>query len=83
MNIDVSSLNSYRTLYVDDVEVAKDTQAGLEPASGGLYIGAGKKLDAGSFWSGLIDDIRIYDRVVIPMESRDTSREVHVDADDS
>jgi len=25
-----------------------------------LYFGAGKILDAGSFFSGLIDDIRIY-----------------------
>ena len=39
---------------------------GLEPAPGGLYLGAGSKLDAGSFWSGLIDDVRIYSRVVKP-----------------
>jgi hypothetical protein len=25
-----------------------------------MYIGAGKMLDAGSFFSGLIDDIRIF-----------------------
>jgi len=57
---------SQRILYVDDVEVAKDTQAGLGSADGGLYIGAGKNLDAGSFFSGLIDDVRIYDRAVTP-----------------
>jgi len=55
-----------RTLYVDDVEVATDTQTGLAGATGGLYIGAGKSLDAGSFWSGLIDDVRIYNRAVSP-----------------
>jgi len=44
----------------------KDTQAGLAGSAGGLYIGAGANLASGSFWSGLIDDVRIYDRVVKP-----------------
>jgi len=57
---------SSRVLYVDDVQVAKDTQAGLAGSQGGLYIGAGKNLEAGSFWSGLIDDVKIYDRAVTP-----------------
>ena len=57
---------SNRILYVDDVEVAKDTQDGLAGSNGGLYIGAGKTLDATSFWSGLIDDVRIYNRAVNP-----------------
>jgi len=55
-----------RILYVDDVEVAKDTQSGLASSQGGLYFGAGKGLEAGSFWNGLIDDIRIYSRAVRP-----------------
>jgi hypothetical protein len=55
-----------RVLYLDDVEVAKDTQASLAGSQGGLYIGAGKNLEAGSFWSGLIDDVRIYDRAITP-----------------
>jgi len=59
---------SYRTLYVDDTEVAKDTepQAHLESAYGGLYFGAGKNLEVGSFFSGLIDDVRIYNQAVTP-----------------
>jgi len=61
---------SYRYLYVDGIEVAKDaialTLAPLESATGGLYIGAGKNLDAGTFFSGLIDDVRIYNRAVMP-----------------
>ena len=57
---------STRILYVDNVEVAKDTQPGLVGSTGGLYFGAGEDLDAASFFSGLIDDIRIYDRAVIP-----------------
>lgn len=57
---------SIRILYVDDVEVAKDTQADLAGSQVGLYIGAGRNLVPGSFWSGLIDDVRIYDRAVTP-----------------
>jgi L-ascorbate metabolism protein UlaG (beta-lactamase superfamily) len=57
---------SQRILYVDDVEVAKDTQTGLAGSQGGLHIGAGKNLEAGSFWSGMIDDVRIHDRAVAP-----------------
>ena len=57
---------SHRTLYVDDVAVAQDAQEGLEPATGGLYIGTGKAMESGTHWSGLIDDVRIYNREVIP-----------------
>jgi len=55
-----------RILYVDDVEVARDTLAGLDSADTGLRIGAGKDLVAGSFWFGMIDDVRIYDRAIEP-----------------
>ncbi|MHC4540617.1 MAG: LamG-like jellyroll fold domain-containing protein [Planctomycetota bacterium] len=57
---------SDRILYTDDAEVARDTQAGLESSDGGLYLGAGRTLDTASFFSGLIDDVRIYDRAVTP-----------------
>ncbi|MCL5734255.1 MAG: LamG domain-containing protein [Actinobacteria bacterium] len=57
---------SQRILYVDDVEVARDSAAGLEPSTGGLYLGVAGKLTPGTFWSGLIDDIRIYSRAVQP-----------------
>jgi 7,8-dihydropterin-6-yl-methyl-4-(beta-D-ribofuranosyl)aminobenzene 5'-phosphate synthase len=57
---------AYRTLYVDDVEVAEDAQDGLESATAGLYIGTGKAMEAGTYWSGLIDDVRIYNRAVSP-----------------
>ena len=57
---------SQRLLYVDDVEVATDTEGTLEGSTGGFHIGAGNTLDAGSFFSGLIDDVRIYDRAVTP-----------------
>jgi len=57
---------SSRMLYVDDVEVAKDTQTDLKGSNDGLHIGAGKNLEPGSFFSGLIDDVRIYNRTVSP-----------------
>ena len=55
-----------RILYVDDMEVVRDTAASLEAASGGLCIGAGSGLEPGTFWLGLIDDVRIYNRAVKP-----------------
>jgi hypothetical protein len=59
---------SRRHLYVDEAEVAKDNNAirKLISSDGGLHIGAGKALDAAGFWSGLIDDIRIYNRAITP-----------------
>jgi hypothetical protein len=57
---------SNRILYVDDGEVARDTQSGLASSTGGLYIGVGSTLTPGSLWCGLIDDIRVYNRVVKP-----------------
>jgi len=59
---------SYRHLYADDEEVAVDTVLWevLESADGGLYFGADNTLEAASFFSGLIDDIRIYDQVITP-----------------
>jgi hypothetical protein len=62
---------SYRFLYTDGVEVAKDTMAltqALMSSNGGLYIGTSKDFDAASFFSGLIDDVRIYDRAMTPEE---------------
>ncbi len=55
-----------RILYVDDVVVAEDTLPELAGASGGLCIGTSSNLEEGSFWSGMIDDVRIYARVVTP-----------------
>jgi hypothetical protein len=38
----------------------------LETSGGGLYIGVGKDYAPGTFFSGLIDDVRIYNRAVNP-----------------
>ena len=34
------------------------------PSDGGLYIGASKDLDLTSFFSGMIDDVRIYNQAL-------------------
>jgi len=47
-------------LYVDGAEVAGNNIPPILPAQGGLYIGAGKDLEPGTYWSGMMDDIRIY-----------------------
>ncbi len=57
---------SGKILYVDGAEVARDTHAAIEGSAGSLHIGAGKNLEPGSFFSGLIDDVRIYDRAITP-----------------
>jgi len=55
-----------RALYVDDILVDEDIQANLQGSDSGLYIGTGKTMEPGTYWSGLIDDVRIYNRVVRP-----------------
>jgi len=57
---------SHRKLYVDGVVAAEDTQAALAGSVNGLYIGCGKAMELEIFWSGLIDDVRIYNRAVSP-----------------
>ena len=40
----------HRTLCVDDVVIAEDTQNCLETSSDGLYIGCGKNMQPGTYW---------------------------------
>ncbi len=55
-----------RVLVVDGAEVARDTQASPVGSTGGLYLGAGAALGPGSFWTGRIDDVLIYNRAIKP-----------------
>ena len=56
-----------RILYVDDIEAARDlVSRDLKSSREGFYIGANNGLEPGFFWSGMIDDVRIYNRVVVP-----------------
>ena len=57
---------STRILYVDDIEVARDTQGRLIASDGTLIIGGGSKKTPDSFWLGIVDDVRIYDRAIEP-----------------
>jgi len=57
---------SHRRLCVDGVVAAEDAQDSLAGSANGLNIGCGKAMGAGTFWSGLIDDVRIYNRAVRP-----------------
>jgi N-acetylneuraminic acid mutarotase len=53
---------SYRHLYVDGGAVAKDNAQlpDLMSSDGSLYLGTGCSHAPGTFFSGLIDDVRIY-----------------------
>jgi len=57
---------STRSLYVDDILVAEDTDVALAGGTGGLTIGSGKVMTPATFFTGLIDDVRIYNRAVRP-----------------
>ena len=58
-----------RRLYVDGAEVVVDAgYVGGVQSSGGLYFGAGQNLGSGTFFSGLIDDVRIYDTALTAEE---------------
>ncbi len=55
-----------RLLFLDGAQVAKDIQPLLEGSTTGLTLGAGSTLAPGTFWSGLLDDIRLYNRAANP-----------------
>ena len=55
-----------RSLYVDEVTVAEDIQSNPVGSLSGLYIGTGKATESGPYWSELIDEVCIYNRVVGP-----------------
>jgi hypothetical protein len=55
-----------RRLYVDEVLVAEDTQKVLEGSSGKQMIGCGPSMTPDTYWTGLIDDVRIYNRAIKP-----------------
>lgn len=55
---------THRVLSADDKGVARDMQPEAAISDGGYMMGA--STIPGTFWSGLIDDVRIYSRVVKP-----------------
>ena len=65
---------STRSLYVDGMLVAEDAQGTLASCTGGLNIGAAHDMAAGTYWTGLIDDVRIYNRAITPYTIGSLSR---------
>ncbi len=55
-----------RALYVDETRVAEDAQPSLAPCTGTLHIGCDNDQTPDNFFTGLIDDVRIYCRAVTP-----------------
>jgi hypothetical protein len=53
---------------MDGKEVAADKRKlnALKSSDADFHIAAGKDLEAGSFWGGLIDDLRVYGRALTP-----------------
>lgn len=51
---------------MDDVEVGREAVPAIVGTTDGLYIGGGSTLAPGTFWQGLTDDVRIYNRIVAP-----------------
>jgi hypothetical protein len=54
-----------RILHVDGKEVAREPLAELSFSEAKLFIGTAS-MQAGSFWQGLLDDVRIYNRAAQP-----------------
>ena len=57
---------SNKNLYVDDQIVAETSDKDLASCDGCLHIGCDRDMTPGTFFAGLIDDIRIYRRAVKP-----------------
>jgi hypothetical protein len=55
-----------KCLYVDGLEAACDDQPIIMSSVNGLNIGTGKGLEPDSFFTGLIDDVRIYNQALEP-----------------
>lgn len=64
-----------RHLYADGTEVATDIYDVFgTPSDGDLYFGTGKTFDTASFWSGLIDDVRVYGQALSAEEIKEMAR---------
>ena len=66
MGTDVIYKGGLVTRNTDGDIVAEDLQDTLNGSANGLYIGVGKDYAAGTYFGGMIDDVRIYNRVVRP-----------------
>lgn len=57
-----------RYLYADGLEIAADTQApsNMNLSRRSLLLGTGRDFDTQSYWTGQLDDIRIYEEALLP-----------------
>lgn len=55
-----------RILYVDGAQVFNGSGTRFMPSQEGLQIGAGSDLEPATFFSGLIDDVQVYDQAMEP-----------------
>ncbi len=53
-----------RMLSVDGIVIAIDQPDGVSGVGLGFHIGCGADMATGTYWSGLIDDVRIYSRAL-------------------
>jgi hypothetical protein len=60
-----------KCLHIDGKEVVRSSVPQLLSSECGLHIGTGKNLEPSSFWSGLIDDVRVYNQALEPDEIAD------------
>ncbi len=58
-------------MYVNGVAEGAATQLGMETCGGAFYLGAHKGLAAGTMWTGVLDDVRIYNRALSEAELPD------------
>lgn len=66
-HVHVTWNGSVRIVYIDGIEAARDSETRvLQTSTNGLYFGTDYARTAGTFWSGSIDELRIYDNVVAP-----------------
>ncbi len=55
-------------MYVNGVPEGAATQWGMEDCGGGFYMGAHKGLAADTRWTGVLDDLRVYNRALTEEE---------------
>jgi len=67
-HIGLTTNGTSKCLYIDGVEAARDSIPIFMSSDEGLNIGTGQGLDPDSFFTGLIDDVRIYNQILEPDE---------------
>ncbi len=67
-HIGLTTDGTSKCLYIDGVEVARDSTPIIMASEDGLNIGTGHGLEPDSFFTGLVDDVRVYNQALEPAE---------------